>query len=174
MCSVKVMLVISTLFEAWSIFQENFITRTTSPTSSLVKKKWTFSKVGYFSKKPHYLTYSIPFQNVAPHQCCASSSIFYRILDRRTWSRGMAAHLVWKYGTPGNSLICTILLWEQRFAGSSPFMDLKDQRSNFQMNFTNISRALQACEHITIAGVRLWKRRKQGEYSFFPCYTGHG
>ncbi|KAK6015266.1 hypothetical protein OSTOST_19310 [Ostertagia ostertagi] len=29
-------------------------------------------------------------------------------------------------------------------------------------------------EHITMAAVRLWKRLKQGEYSFFPNYTGHG
>ncbi|KHJ89345.1 hypothetical protein OESDEN_10833 [Oesophagostomum dentatum] len=62
-----------------------------------------------------------------------------------------------------------VKIWNTR-----KFTDCYNIAMGARMNFTNISRALQACEHITIAGVRLWKRKKQGEYSFFPCYTGHG
>ncbi|KAK5981570.1 hypothetical protein GCK32_001693 [Trichostrongylus colubriformis] len=62
-----------------------------------------------------------------------------------------------------------VKIWNTR-----KFTDSYNAAMGTNMNFTNISRALQACEHITMAAVRLWKRLKQGEYSFFPGYTGHG
>uniref|UniRef100_A0A1I7XGF4 ETS domain-containing protein n=1 Tax=Heterorhabditis bacteriophora TaxID=37862 RepID=A0A1I7XGF4_HETBA len=44
---------------------------------------------------------------------------------------------------------------------------------NFQFSFTNISRALQAVEKVTLAGFKLWRRISSGEYRFFPDYSGN-
>ncbi|EYC02838.1 hypothetical protein Y032_0097g2964 [Ancylostoma ceylanicum] len=94
-------------------------------------------------------------------KCCASPVlrfILHLLSDPRQ------ENLVSWHGGPFG-----VKIWNTR-----KFTDCYNAAMGAKMNFTNISRALQACEHITIAGVRLWKRKKQGEYSFFPCYTGHG
>lgn len=62
-----------------------------------------------------------------------------------------------------------VKIWNTR-----KFTECYNAAMGTKMNFTNVSRALQACELITLAGIRLWKRIRQGEYSFFPGYTGHG
>ncbi|ETN86886.1 hypothetical protein NECAME_16059 [Necator americanus] len=94
-------------------------------------------------------------------ECCASPLlrfILHLLSDVRQ------ENLVSWYGGPFG-----VKIWNTR-----KFTERYNVAMGTNMNFTNVSRALQSCEHITIAGVRLWKRRKQGEYSFFPCYTGHG
>ncbi|KAK6041558.1 hypothetical protein COOONC_20939 [Cooperia oncophora] len=94
-------------------------------------------------------------------KCCASPIlrfILHLLSDRRQET------LCSWYGGPFG-----VKIWNTR-----KFTESYNAAMGTKMNFTNISRALQACEHITMAAVRLWKRLKQGEYSFFPGYTGHG
>ncbi|CAJ0604917.1 unnamed protein product [Cylicocyclus nassatus] len=94
-------------------------------------------------------------------KCCASPVLrFILHLLANPRQEGLVS---WHGGPYG------VKIWNTR-----KFTELYNAAMGARMNFTNISRALQACEQITIAGIRLWKRRKQGEYSFFPCYTGHG
>ncbi|KAK6026482.1 hypothetical protein OSTOST_07561, partial [Ostertagia ostertagi] len=88
-------------------------------------------------------------------KCCASPIlrfILHLLSDRRQES------LCSWYGGPFG-----VKIWNTR-----KFTESYNAAMGTKMNFTNISRALQACEHITMAAVRLWKRLKQGEYSFFP------
>ncbi|VDL86333.1 unnamed protein product [Nippostrongylus brasiliensis] len=94
-------------------------------------------------------------------KCCASPVLRYIL------------HLL---ADPRQETLCSwhggpfgVRIWNTR-----RFTESYNAAMGTKMNFTNISRALQSCELITIAGIRLWKRMKQGEYSFFPGYTGHG
>nr|CDJ98232.1 Protein of unknown function DUF273 domain containing protein [Haemonchus contortus] len=94
-------------------------------------------------------------------KCCASPIL--RFILHLLSDRHQDTLCSW-YGGPFG-----VKIWNTR-----KFTDSYNAAMGTKMNFTNISRALQACEHITMAAVRLWKRLKQGEYSFFPGYTGHG
>uniref|UniRef100_A0A0K0DD29 ETS domain-containing protein n=1 Tax=Angiostrongylus cantonensis TaxID=6313 RepID=A0A0K0DD29_ANGCA len=94
-------------------------------------------------------------------KCCASPLLRF-ILHLLSNSRN--ENLCSWYGGPFG-----VRIWDTR-----KFTESYNIAMRTQMNFTNVSRALQACEQITIAGNRLWKRIKQGEYSFFPSYKGHG
>ncbi|VDL83380.1 unnamed protein product [Nippostrongylus brasiliensis] len=91
-------------------------------------------------------------------KCCASPVLRYIL------------HLL---ADPRQETLCSwhggpfgVRIWNTR-----RFTESYNAAMGTKMNFTNISRALQSCELITIAGIRLWKRMKQGEYSFFPGYT---
>ncbi|KJH48054.1 hypothetical protein DICVIV_05849 [Dictyocaulus viviparus] len=95
-------------------------------------------------------------------ECCASPLLRY-ILHLLTNDSRKENLCTW-YGGPFG-----VRIWDTK-----EFTESYNMAMGTNMNFTNISRALQSCEHITIAGNRLWKRIKQGEYSFFPTYKGHG
>ncbi|KJH41018.1 hypothetical protein DICVIV_13014 [Dictyocaulus viviparus] len=95
-------------------------------------------------------------------KCCASPLL--RFILHLLMNDGRKENLCTWYGGPFG-----VRIWDTK-----KFTESYNTAMRTNMNFTNISRALQSCEHITIAGNRLWKRIKQGEYSFFPTYKGHG